>query len=160
MCFEKKMQPKISVLDGSVNELPDTEGGGVCKWVQLKIGCATDEPLLSCEVFLKSIVRITSDVPSKELVEEPVHCNWSQRAERTIQINPGLPAKVNLFSFIKGTQLKLEIDPPKLTLKRAIQTPRTYKGTVAIVADRVRPQEKSFEFCWSDYDHLSLDLVG
>jgi hypothetical protein len=153
-------QERIVVLESGVTELPDTDGEKFCKWSQITIGCATEEPILNCEVSLKSFVRIRPD-ESKDLVEEPVHCNWSQRTERAITIFPGLPWKANLFSLLKGSpNIKLELDPPKITLKTEIQKHGTYRGVVVVTASGgVRKAEKAFQFEWRGYNNISLDLL-
>ena len=70
------------------------------KWIQFSVSCATDAPLVDCEAWLASIERLDGEEIGKQLVEESVHCGWSQLEKQKITLRPLLEQRVNLLGSV------------------------------------------------------------
>lgn len=154
---DEPIQIYLDPATDGVLQIPNTDGVPT-KWAQISIA-AKDRTLMNCEVRLKSVIR-TRNGNSGELVEEHVHCNWSQHSGKKMTIRPGLPERANLFTLVKGLPgVFLQLEPQKVTLSDAIQTPGRFRGRIIVIADNIPAQEQEFDFEWRDFERVTMELV-
>jgi hypothetical protein len=162
LALETRLVPKIRVFldskDKGVREYPAVSGSSA-KWVQFCVSCATETPLIACEAFLTSVTKIDGDEIGSELVEEPIHCNWSQLSEsdRKITIPPRIIQYVNLFT-VNNSPLYVvpQTTPKKLRLPEAIQVPGRYQIGVVVTAENTTSAPATFVFEWRDFNDVKL----
>ena len=164
--LEAKLTSKIRLfINPDVNGVLEIPAVLLCKpgveikskWVQFSIACATDAPLIDCEAWLTSVKRLDGEEIGQELVEERVHCRWSQIEEQKITLNPLLEQRVNLFSFRNTDPSPVPtVVPLKITLSRGIKVPGRFRVKVVVAANGVPSVPATFSFNWRDFDNLTL----
>jgi hypothetical protein len=133
--------------------------GPSSKWVQFSVSCATDAPLVDCEAWLTSVRRVDGDTIGPQLVEEHIHCHWSQREERKITLPPLLIQRANLFSLYENSQplpIVPHTNPIKIRLRNAIQQPGSYRVEVLVTAQGAPSFHASFTFEWRNFANVIL----
>ena len=162
LAWKERLVRKISVYldttDKGVREYP-TVNGSSAKWVQFCVSCATDAALIDCEAFLTSVTKIDGDETGPELVEEHIHCNWSQLSEsdRKITIRPLITQYVNLLTLYDSPlSVVPQTSPIKFRLSEAIQTPGRYRVGVIVTAENTMPVRSTFIFEWRDFNNVKL----
>lgn len=161
--LKERLVPKIRVFldskDKGVREYPTTAGSSA-KWVQFCVSCATDTALTACEAFITSVTKIDGDEIGSELVEESIHCNWSQLPESDIKITipPRVVRYVNLFTLYDGIPLSVvpQTTPLKLRLPEAIKIPGRYQVEVVVTAENTMSAPAMFVFEWRDFNDVNL----
>jgi hypothetical protein len=142
---------------GGVLQIPNSAGIPT-KWAQISVGAK--KPLTNCEVRLLSLTR-TRNGNSGELVEERVHCKWSQHSSLKINVKPNYPERINLFVLVKGHAgviTKEGLSPDKIRLHKEVQTPGRFHGRIVVFADETEPHEQTFEFEWRDFNTVTMAL--
>lgn len=156
------LSPKIRIfINPDVNgvmEIPVSSEAIPGKWVQFSVSCATDAPLVDCEAWLTSVERLDdAGAVQKQLVEERVHCGWSQIDLRKITLKPLLEQRANLFSFDSRLSTPTpEVIPRKFTLQNEIKVPGRYHIKVVVTADNAPSIPATFIFEWRDYNNVTL----
>jgi len=140
---------------------PSRLRGPSSKWVQFSVRCATDAPLIDCEAWLTSVRKIDGGVVGRELVDEHIHCHWSQRerGEKKITLAPVLIQRANLFAFYNNpTALVIvpQTDPLKIRLRDAIQQPGSYRAEVLVTAQGAPSLAATFVFEWHSFNDVTL----
>jgi hypothetical protein len=128
--------------------------GPSSKWVQFSVSCATNAPLVDCEAWLTSVRKIEGDAVGPQLVEEHIHCQWSQREEKKITLPPLLIQRANLFSLYENSQplpIMVHTNPVKYRLRDAIQQPGSYRVEVLVTAEGAPSFPASFIFKWRNF---------
>jgi hypothetical protein len=160
LALEERLVPKIRVfldsIDRGVREYP-TANGSSAKWVQFCVSCATETPLIACEAFLTSVTKIDGNEIGPELVEEHIHCNWSQlpESDRKITISPRITPYVNLFTLYDKSVVP-QTTPRKFRLGEAIQIPGRYQVGVVVTAENTTSAPATFVFEWRDFNNVNL----
>jgi hypothetical protein len=138
---------------------PPTKGPS-SKWAQISVSCATDSPLVDCEAWLTSVRKIDGKIIGPQLVEEHIHCYWSQREhEKKITLPPLLVQRANLFALYENSQplpIVPQTNPRKIRLKDAIQHPGSYQVEVLITAHGAPSFPASFIFEWHNFTNVTL----
>ena len=134
--------------------------GPSSKWVQFSVSCATNAPLVDCEAWLTSVRKIDGNAVGPQLVEEHIHCHWSQReGEKKITLPPLLIQRANLFSLYENfqpTAIVPQTNPPKIRLRDAIQQPGVYRVEVLVTAQGAPSFPASFIFEWRNFTDVTL----
>jgi len=153
--------PRIRVLlvppENGVHSYPCTDGS-LSRYVQFTVTPAADTPLVDCEARLESVERLNPDGTLTELVEEHIHCKWSNYPLLKIDIRPKVQHRANLF-FVNDrneNELHVETAPMKIRLPTEIQTKGDYRVRVNVSAKDAPTYTASFLFHWGGFDDITL----
>ena len=160
--LNERLTPKISIIsppDG-INLYPAADGS-LWKYVQFIVRSTTDVPLIDCEAWLRAVDRLNPDGSKASLVEEAIHCSWSNRDPSLHLLT--IPAKISLNANIFAVNdkhdsvLQVQTSPIKILLPTEIQTPGRYRISIAVTAKDAMTRESSFIFHWGgSFDDIRM----
>jgi hypothetical protein len=165
--LKDELSPRIKVfLDPDwhgVTEVPTRntatgQAGPSSKWIQVSVAGATQAPIADCEAWLTSARRIDNGVLGAQLVEEHIHCHWSQREPvKEITLRPLVIQRANLFSVHQDPLVvKPETNPMKIRLLEAIQQPGQYQLQILVTAQGSPSIARTFIFEWRNFKEVFL----
>jgi hypothetical protein len=148
--------PTERVITGQFGRLATK--GPSSKWIQVCVSCATDAPLVDCEVWLAGARSMLGNGKfGPELVEEHINCLWSQIETIKTTIHPKRVQRINLFSFYEdGQPVRPWTQPLKITLTNAIQRPGEYQLDMIFTASGAPSEERSYILRWASFSDITL----
>jgi hypothetical protein len=159
--FRERLTPRIHVFleapHKGVQGFPLTDGS-LSKYIQFTVTPCTESPLVDCEAWLTSVVRINADGTTQSLAEEHVHWQWSNCPTPKVTINVGINQRANMFWVNDKSEDTLTVDarPGHVRLLTEIQTKGDYRIGVSVTAVDVPTKHTSFVFHWGGYDDVYL----